>query len=129
METNHEDTWVTEQLATLDPEWRPDFSHGRNLLDAGLGKRRLAWPWMAVVTAAGICIAAVALPQTRAFAQQLWAHFVLHRVDVVRVDFSDLPMHGEVTVSGPPEVARDLDDAAQKAGFRPVLPAPGVLAG
>jgi hypothetical protein len=43
------------------------------------------------------------------------------------MDFSDLPLHAQVTASGPPLVARDLDDAEKKAGFRPTLPERGVL--
>jgi hypothetical protein len=44
------------------------------------------------------------------------------------VDFSDLPLHAQVTASGPPQIAQDLDGAERKAGFRPYLPEPGVLA-
>ena len=43
------------------------------------------------------------------------------------MDFSDLPLDPQVTTSGPPQTARDLDDAEQKAGFRPALPESGVL--
>ncbi len=111
----------------LDPGWQPDFAHGRKLLDEGLAKRTGSRRWMVAATAAAVCIAAVALPQTRAFAQQLWYRVVLHRVDVVRLDLSDSPVRAEVSMKGPSETARDLDDAERKAGFRPYLPAPGVL--
>src|SRR5579863_5308765 len=72
METNHDDRWVAGQLALLDPEWRPDLAHGRSLLEEGLKKPARSSSWMVVAAAAAVCIAAVALPQTRAFAQQLW---------------------------------------------------------
>jgi hypothetical protein len=78
-----------------------------------------------VAAAALICVATVAIPQTRAFAQQLWSHIVLKRVDVVRLDLSDLPLHSEITMSGMQQAARDLDEAEQQAGFRPYLPAEG----
>ncbi|HEY1495699.1 MAG TPA: hypothetical protein VGF49_14200 [Candidatus Solibacter sp.] len=130
MEPNHEDRWVAERLAMLEPEWQPDFAHGRALLDEGLAKRRGARRWMvAAAAAAALCVAAVALPQTRAFAQQLWYRVVLHRIDVVRLDLSDLPLHAEINMKGPSEAARDLDDAERKAGFRPYLPADGVVTG
>jgi hypothetical protein len=106
---------------------KPTFARGKTLLDAGLGKQTRPWFWMAAAAVAGVCIAAVVFPQTRALAQQLWSHFILNRVDVVRVDFSDLPLHAQVTAGGPPQAVQDLDDAARKAGFRPYLPAPGVL--
>jgi len=129
MEPNHEDRWVAERLAMLEPEWQPDFAHGRKLLDEGFAKRTGSRRWMvAAAAAAAMCVAAVALPQTRAFAQQLWYRVVLHRVDVVRLDLSDLPLHSEVSMKGPGEAARDVDDAERKAGFRPYLPAAGLLA-
>jgi hypothetical protein len=127
METNHEDRWVAQRLAILEPEWRPDFAHGRQLLDAGLARRPHSRSWIAALAAAAVCLAAFALPQTRALAQQLWYHFVLNRVDVVRLDLSDLPLHAQVTMTSPSEAAHDLDDAERKAGFRPYLPAAGVL--
>jgi hypothetical protein len=127
MERNDETRWVSERMADLDPAWKPDFARGRKLLDAGLAGRRRSWPWPALAAAAAVCAAVVALPQTRVLAQQLWVHYVLNRVDVVRVDFSDLPLHAQVRASAPPQVARDLDDAERKAGFRPALPEPRVL--
>jgi hypothetical protein len=128
MEKNDENRWVVERLSALDPDWQADFARGKRLLDAGLGRQTRPWFRMAAAAAvAGICIAAVAFPQTRALAQQLWSHFILNRVDVVRVDFSDLPLHAQVTAGGPPQAVQDLDDAARKAGFQPYLPAPGVL--
>jgi hypothetical protein len=127
METNNEPRWVSERMAHLDPAWKPDYAHGRALLDASLAKRRRSWPLPALAAAAVVCMTVVAFPQTRALAQQLWVHFVLNRVDVVRVDFSDLPLHAQVTSRGSLQKAQDLDDAERKAGFRPYLPEPGLL--
>jgi hypothetical protein len=127
MERNDEARWVSERMADLDPAWKPDFARGRKLLDAGLVGQRRSWPWPALAATAAVCASVVALPQTRVLAQQLWAHYVLNRVDVVRIDFSDLPVRAQVRASGPPQGARDLNDAERKAGFRPALPEPGVL--
>ncbi len=127
MEKNEEARWVADRIAELDPAWSADWAHGRKLLDAGITGRRRSRHWPALAAAATICAAVVALPQTRVLAQQLWVHLILNRVDVVRVDLSDLPLRAQVTPGGPPQIAQDLDDAERKAGFRPYLPEPGVL--
>src|SRR5215831_15259024 len=127
MERTEESRWVSDRMAELDPSWKPDFVRGRKLLDAGLATEKRTWRWPALIAAATACAAAVILPQTRALAQQLWVHLFLNRVDVVRVDFSDLPLRARITGSGEPQTAQDLDDAERKAGFRPYLPEPGVL--
>jgi hypothetical protein len=128
MENNEESRWVADRLSALEPVWQADFARGKMLLDAGLGKQTRRWPRMAVVAAAaGVCIAAVAFPQSRAVAQQLWSRLILHRIDVVRVDFSNLPLRTNLTTDGAPEEVQTLDAAEAKAGFRPSLPAAGVL--
>jgi len=127
MEKNDETRWVWERMAELDPAWKPDPVRGRNLLEARLAPPKPSRLWPALAAAAAVCAIVVALPQTRVLAQQLWVHYVLHRVDVVRVDLSDLPLRANVTSSGPPQAATSLDDAERKAGFRPYLPEPGVL--
>jgi hypothetical protein len=127
MEKNDETRWVAERLSALDPVWQTDFARGKKLLDAGLRKQTRPWFGMVAAVAAAVCIATVALPQTRALAQQLWSHLILNRVDVIRVDFSDLPMRAQVTGNGAPQVVQDIDAAERKAGFRPSLPAAGVL--
>jgi len=126
MEPN-EDRWISDRLATLEPGWQPDFAHGRRLLDAGLAKRGHSRPWLAAAATAAVCLIALAVPQTRALAQQLWYRLFLNHVDVVRLDLSDLPLHVQMTTNGLQQPARDLDDAEQKAGFRPHLPPAGVL--
>ena len=127
MERNDEACWVSDRMAELDPTWKPDLVRARKLLDAGLAGQNRSWRWPALAAAAVVSVVVAALPQTRALAQQLWVHYVLNRVDVVRMDFSDLPLNPQVTASGPPQTARDLDDAEHKAGFRPALPEPGAL--
>ena len=128
METNHEDLWVANRLATIEPQWSPNLARGRALLDAGLEGRCHSWSWMAAAAAtAAVCVAVLALPATRAIAQELWYRFVLNRVDVVRLDLSKLPLHMQVTTNGLEQDVQNLDEAERKAGFRPYLPALGAL--
>src|SRR5580658_4758926 len=101
METNHEDRWVANRLATIEPQWSPNLARGRELFDARLAGRRHSWPWMASAAAtAAVCVAMLAFPGTRALAQELWYRFVLNRVDAVRLDLSKLPVHTQVTTNG-----------------------------
>jgi len=128
METNHKDVWVANRLATIEPQWRPKLARGRELLNAGLVRRRHSWNWIApAATAAAVCVAMLALPATRALAQELWFRFVLNRVDVVRLDLSKLPLHTQVTTNGLEQSVENLEEAERKAGFRPYLPSLGVL--
>lgn len=128
METNHEDLWVANRLAAIEPQWSPNLARGRALLDSGLDGRRHSWSGMAAAAAtAAVCVALPALPATRAIAQELWYRFVLNRVDVVRLDLSKLPLHMRVTTHGLEQDVQNLDEAERKAGFRPYLPALGSL--
>ncbi len=127
METNLEDRWVADRLAILDPAWQPDPSRGRAALELRLREpRRYSYKLLLAVATASACIAVFAFPQTRAMAQGLWDHFVLNRVDVVRLDLSDLPLQSHVTTNGMTKGVRDETEAEQLAGFKPNLPA-GVL--
>src|ERR1022692_4273347 len=128
MENNHEDRWVANRLATIEPQWSPNLTRGRELLDARLAGRRHSWTWMAAAAAtAAVCVAMLALPGTRVLAQELWYTFVLNRVDVVRLDLSKLPLHMQVTTNGLEQSVQNMDEAERKTGFRPYLPSPGVL--
>jgi len=128
METNHEDRWVANRLATIEPQWSPNLARGRELLHARLTGRRHSWTWMAAAAAtAAVCVAMLALPGTRALAQELWYTFVLDRVDVVRLDLSNLPLHMQVTTNGLEQSVQNMDEAERKIGFRPYLPSPDVL--
>src|ERR1035437_3019885 len=128
MENNHEDRWVANRLATIEPQWSPNLARGLKLLDARLAGRRHSWTWMAAAAAtAAVCVAVLALPGTRALAQELWYRFVLNRVDVVRLDLSKLPLRMQVTTNVVEQRVQNMDEAERKAGFRPYLPSRGVL--
>ena len=127
MENNHEDRWVANRLATIEPQWSPNLARGRELLDARLTRRRHSWTWMAAAATAGVCVAVLAFPATRAIAQELWYRFVLKRVDVVRLDLSKLPLHMQVTTNGLEQSVQNPDEAERITGFRPYLPSPSVL--
>lgn len=125
METKHEDSWVTDQMAAAAPEWQPDVARAEVKLRTVLRTPAVrVSPWAIAATAAAALVVAAAIPQTRAMAQDLWAHFMLDRVDVVRLDFSKLPLDTHVSSNGIlSEEAKDVDEAERLAGFRPHLPA------
>jgi len=81
----------------------------------------------AAAAAAAVCVAVLALPDTRALAQELWYRFVLNRVDVVRLDLSKLPLHMRATTNGLEQSVQNVDEAERNAGFKPYLPSPEVL--
>jgi hypothetical protein len=127
METNREDSWVADRLATIEPQWSPNLARGRELLDARLERRHHLWAWMAAAAAtAAVCVAVLVPTGNRALAQELWYRFVLNRVDVVRLDLSKLPLHMQVTTNGLEQSVQSMDEAERKAGFRPYLPSLGV---
>jgi hypothetical protein len=130
METNHEDQWIANKLATIEPRWSPNVARGRELLDSKLAKRHHSLKWIAVAAAtAAVCAAVLALPTTRARAQQLWYRFILNRVDAVRLDLSKLPLHMQVTTNGLEQSVQNMGEAERETGFRPNLPSPDVLYG
>jgi hypothetical protein len=128
MKTNHEEAWIANQLALIEPCWSPNLERGRELLDARLVTRRNSRTWLVAATAiVTLCVAAGALPPTRALAQELWYRFIFNRVDVVRFDLSKLPLHSRVTTNGLEQKVQNIDEAERKGGFRPFLPPPDAL--
>ncbi len=127
MKTNHEDSWIADRLTSLEPQWCADFARGRKLLDAGIHNRTRNSHWMAIASAAAVCVVALALPQSRVLAQQLWYRLFLGRVEVVRIDLSRLPLHARVMTNGLEQTVQSLDEAEAKIGFRPALPPPEML--
>lgn len=128
METNHEDQWIANRLATIEPHWSPNLARGRALLDSKLENRHHCLTWIAVAAAsAAVCVAVLVPPGTRALAQELWYRFALRRIDVVRLDLSKLPLQMQVTTNGLEQSVRDMEEAERKTGLRPYLPSPGIL--
>ena len=128
METNREDQWITNKLATIEPRWSPNLARGRALLDAKLERRRRSLTWIAVAAAsAALCVAVLVAPGTRALAQELWYRFVLKRIDVVRLDLSKLPLQMHITTNGLEQSVQDIEGAELKSGFKPYLPSVSVL--
>jgi len=127
MEANRENPWVADKLAALEPQWQPDATGARAALDRRLGARNRSWMWAIPATAA-LCVVVLAIPSTRATAQQLWDRFVLNRVDIVRVDLSRLPISTHVTIDGGAEErVADAGEAKRRAGFQPYLPPAEIL--
>jgi len=124
MEINREDQWVADRLTLIEPAWSPDRVRARAMLAAGLNTHRRLSPWALTAGAmAAVCVGALALPQTRALAQELWTRVALNRVEVVRVDLSNLPLSAHVTSNGLEQGARDAAEAERLAGFKPLFPA------
>lgn len=121
METNPESRWLVDRLASVTPKWSPNPARARVLLETKLAPRRHTSVWL---TAAAMAV--IAIPQSRALAQDLWFRLFLNRVDVVRVDLSKLPVDTKVTANGE-EVVPNIDQAELKAGFKPHLPAREIL--
>lgn len=110
--------WVEEQMALLEPpkDWVP-----------AVKRQRPSRRWIGI--AAGIlACAVVAVP-----AQKLWERFTATRVEAVRVRTTP-EMHAAIQTenlpgtASAPRPARDLDEAAQRLGFRPRLPHAGIFA-
>jgi hypothetical protein len=131
---------VEQMTILLDPppDWRPDSEAAlaRLLVRMNVYRGPVLRRWMLwAFAAAGLCAAAFLVPSTRVLAQQLWQFLRVGRVQVVRFDLSNLPAEGSslrarlLGQPAPPSPARDPAEAAQRAGFVPRLPRPGVLSG
>jgi hypothetical protein len=129
MANEMESRWVADRLRSTEPAWNPNSARGRALLDEGLAPRHPRQAWLTAATAASLVLAVVAFPDARALAQDLWFRIFLHRVDIVRVDLSQLRLDTQVTSNGSHQVVQDVHQAAQIAGFQPILPSSAVLAG
>jgi hypothetical protein len=128
METNYEDQWIADRLATIEPQWSPNLARGRTLLDSKLEQRHQSLARVALAAAfVAVCVAILVPAGTRAVAQELWYRFVLRRVDVVRLNLSRLPLQMRITTNSMEQSVRDLEEAEHKAGFRPYLPPTSLL--
>jgi hypothetical protein len=131
--------WVEQRAAVASPPpgWEPDVDLARARFHSRLSRRPAARRyWLARAAAASlICAVIVLVPGTRALAQQLWRWITVGRIQVVKVNFDNLPDEARslsataIARPGPPQVVADSGDAARRAGFVPRLPRPGVLSG
>lgn len=122
------DDWVDRQLASLPvTDKEPNMARGLAILAARETRRH----WTLAAATVGVsCVALLALPGTKAFAQRVWESLFLKRAEVVRVSFEDIPqsLSADILRGGAgPEGVRDIDEAERKAGFRPIIPRAGIL--
>src|ERR1051325_10048651 len=114
--------WVEERTRLLEPptEWHPDSRTALAALHTRMDANRSRWtpawiPW--AVAASLICATLVVLPSTRALAQQFWQLLTVRRLEMVRVNFNDLPheassLFGKLLNNpGPPVSVRDTEEA------------------
>ena len=124
-------------LLAPPPDWQPDADAARRRFEErarrpGASRRVL----MPVAAVSAIAIVAVFISSDmRLTAQQLWQWITVGRIEVVRINFDDVPDEarslfaqqlGEVD---PPRRAGTLAEAASLAGFTPRLPPSGMLPG
>ncbi len=121
MEINERDVWVAEKLEAVRPEWQPDVGRARAWLVRGDSARGRGhgWAW-AAATAACLVAMAIALPDGRLMAQELWYRFVLRSFAVVRLDLSRVPLEASVSSNVVTRSVGSIEEAAQVAGFQPL---------
>jgi hypothetical protein len=130
MDKQNEARWVAERLAAVQPQWTADVAQARMRLDAfGASSKHRRVPWAPVAVACAIAVVAIVLPQGRGLAQELWYRLLATRVDVVRLNLSDIPLESRTITNGLQQRAASIDDAGRMAGFRPNLPSSHGLLG
>lgn len=119
------------------PDWQPDADAARRrFAERARHPRASHRLLMPAATLAAIALATVLISSdVRLAAQQMWQWITLGRIEIVRVNFDDLPDEalslfaqqlGEVL---PPHPVSTAVEAASIAGFAPRLPQAGILPG
>lgn len=122
MEHQDNSQWVASHLSLTKPAWEPDVAKARLVLEERITSQPRERRWLIpAASLAALALAVLAIPQGRAIAQEVWFRLFLDRVEVIRVDPSNLPFETNVAVSGAHKVA-GLEEAETQAGFRPDLP-------
>ncbi len=122
-------------LAAPPPDWEPNVEIAYTRFQTRQSRSHLLRPYrvLGAVAASLVCVALLSVPSTRALAQQIWSWITVDRIEVVRVNFDDLPEEAlrvrALNKPAPPQVVRSSDEAAHAAGFVPRLPRPGILSG
>jgi hypothetical protein len=128
MDSNPDNQWVAARLASVAPAWTPDLSRARALVQADPARPHRAGIYGVLATAAAVLVVAVVAPPARTLSQQLWFRVFVSRVEVVRLDLSQVPLDTSIKTNGLQHPVADLTEATEKAGFRPYLPSADVLA-
>lgn len=118
MEAQDNSQWVAERLALVKPAWEPETVKARLLVEERTAPRPRLQGWRLAGGMAALALAVIAVLQGRAIAQEIWFSLFLNRIDLVRVDLSDLPFHTNMSGSGQRAVP-GVEEAEAQAGFRP----------
>jgi hypothetical protein len=119
-----------DKIALVSPpaNWQPNAGAALTRLHARMDEPRRTWrPLLPWAIAAVSCIA-IASPQ-------LWKLLRLERVEVIRVDFDNLPDEAKslraqpLNRPDPPKPARDINEIRDRVGYVPQLPRAGILSG
>ena len=121
MERTPEEQWVMARLDAVAPAWAPTIARAR--LDLATRPRR-SQAWLGYGVAAGVAVAMVifAAAPVATIAQDLWYRIAVSRVDVVRLDFSNVPLDTNIRTDGMPVAVASVEEATRLAGFVPSLP-------
>ena len=116
-----DDEWAAARLAVIAPAWTPDETRARVLSrSAPVSRTRIGWYGTLGATAA-LLVAIAVFPPGRTFAQALWYRLFVTRVEVVRLDFSNVPLDSSIRTDGAHVPVANLAEAAARAGFMPRL--------
>lgn len=124
-------------LLAPPPDWRPDANAARLRFEERARRPRARQQMLmpvATVAALGLVIAALSA-DVRVAAQQMWQWITVGRIEVVRVNFDDLPDEArslfaqQLNEVEPPHPVATVDEAKSSAGFIPRLPSASLLPG
>ena len=125
MERDPEEQWVMARLDAIAPAWTPDASLALALVRPARPVRRRVARYGVAAVAATLLAAFMLAEPVRTAAQALWYRMIVSRIDVVRLDFSAVPLDTHVLTDGAHVSVPTLEDAATRAGFVPRLPSIG----
>ena len=86
-------------------------------------------PYGVAAVAVTLAAAFMLVEPVRTAAQALWYRMIVSRIDVVRLDFTAVPLDTHIRTDGAHVGVPTLEEAARRAGFVPRLPSPDVVAG
>ena len=129
MERDPEEQWVLARLNAIAPSWTPDATLARALVRPERPERRRVARYGVAAVAVTLLAAFTLAEPVRTAAQALWYRMVVSRIDVVRLDFTAVPLDTHVRTDGVHVSVPTLEEAATRAGFVPRLPSTDVVAG